>query len=179
MEPTNNNQPNTNIPIKKSHKGLGLGLAAVGLIAVTAVAVFAGKNTTDQTVTPDATTSTVATTPSTTSTVATTGSNTSPQANTYKDGTYTATGSYMSPGGLDQIAVTTTLKNDVITDISVNPEPGDNTSARYQNIFAASYKPLVIGKKISDVQLSKVSGSSLTSGGFNAALLKIEAQAQA
>ena len=71
-----------------------------------------------------------------------------------------------------------TLKNDIITAITVTPEPGDNTSARYQRIFVANYQPLVLGKNIADVSLSKVSGSSLTSRGFNEALTQIKAQAQ-
>ena len=97
----------------------------------------------------------------------------------YKDGTYSATGSYMSPGGVDQLGVSLTLSNDVITDVSVTPEAQDNTSLRYENIFAANYKQYVVGKDISTVYFNKVSGSSLTPTGFNNALSQIEAQAKA
>ena len=97
----------------------------------------------------------------------------------YKDGVYSATGSYMSPGGQDQIAVTLTLKGGVITNASVVPTSGDRTSARYEARFVSGYKQYVIGQKISDVYLTNVSGSSLTPIGFNNALTQIKAQAKA
>lgn len=97
---------------------------------------------------------------------------------TYKDGTYSADGSYNSPGGPDSISVTLTLKNDVVTDVSVAPNPGDRTSARYQDMFVSGYKQYVIGKDITSLNLGKVSGSSLTPIGFNNALAQIKAQAK-
>lgn len=97
----------------------------------------------------------------------------------YKDGTYTAVGSYRSPGGPDQISITATLKNDVITDISATPMPGDKTSEHYQSLFISGYKPLVVGKNIDSVKLNAVSGSSLTPIGFNEAITKIKAEASA
>jgi uncharacterized protein with FMN-binding domain len=96
----------------------------------------------------------------------------------YKDGTYTATGSYDSPGGPDQIGVTLTLANGVITSVSVNPMPGDRTSSRYQSKFVSGYQPYVIGKNIDSLHLGVISGSSLTPIGFNDALDKIKAQAK-
>lgn len=100
-------------------------------------------------------------------------------ASIYTDGTYSATGSYNSPGGQDQIAVTVTLSNDVVTDVSVVPKAGDRTSARYQAMFVSGYKQYVVGKDITSVHLDRVSGSSLTGIGFNAAIARIEAQAKA
>ncbi len=97
----------------------------------------------------------------------------------YKDGTYSATGSYMSPGGEDQLAVTLTLANDIITDVSVTPTAGDRTSQRYQDRFISGYKQYVVGKNIAEVNLTNISGSSLTPIGFDAALAKIKAQAKA
>jgi uncharacterized protein with FMN-binding domain len=97
----------------------------------------------------------------------------------YKDGTYSATGSYVSPGGPDNVNVSVTLADGIITDATVTSGANDPTSAHYQGIFIANYKPLVVGKNIDDVVLSKVSGSSLTSGGFNDALTKIKAEASA
>ncbi|MHD0330680.1 hypothetical protein ACY18M_17150, partial [Proteus mirabilis] len=52
-------------------------------------------------------------------------------------------------------------------------------SREYQAKFASGFKTLVVGKKIDEVSLSRVAGSSLTSGGFNAALADIESQAKA
>ncbi len=95
-----------------------------------------------------------------------------------KDGTYTATGDYYSPGGAEQIQVTVTLKNNIITAASVQPEGVGRMSQRMQGMFAANFAPLVIGKNINDVQLGKVSGSSLTGQGFNDALNKIMTEAQ-
>lgn len=97
----------------------------------------------------------------------------------YNDGSYSATGSYMSPGGEDQIAVTLTLANDIITNVSVAPEPGDRTSQKYQNKFLSGYRQFVIGKNIDSVNLTKVSGSSLTPKGFDDALAQIKSQAKA
>ena len=104
---------------------------------------------------------------------------TTPTASTYKDGTYSANGNYNSPGGPDSVSVTLTLKNDIVTSVDVTPNPGDRMSARYQDAFISGYKQYVIGKDISALSLSKVSGSSLTPIGFNDALTKIKAQAKA
>lgn len=97
----------------------------------------------------------------------------------YKDGEYSAIGDYNSPGGAEQIKVTLTLKDDVITDATVlslatRPETKVN-----QAKFISGYKALVIGRKITEVTLSKVSGSSLTSKGWNDAISKIQTQAKA
>lgn len=96
----------------------------------------------------------------------------------FKDGAYTATGSYLSPGGEESVDVEVTLKDDVITDAKVNPHPASSTSTQYQGEFVANFKPLVVGKDISEVRLSRVAGSSLTSGGFNEALDQIKSEAK-
>ncbi len=96
----------------------------------------------------------------------------------YKNGTYSATGSYMSPGGEDQVAVTLTLTNDMITAVSVTPTAQDGTSRRYESRFVSGYKQYVLGKNIADVNLTNVSGSSLTPIGFNDALAQIKAKAK-
>lgn len=100
-------------------------------------------------------------------------------ASVYKNGTYTATGSYGSPGGQEQIAVTLTLANDIITSSSVTPEAGDRTSLRYQNAFISGYQQYVVGQNIASVNLTYVSGSSLTPIGFDNALASIKSQAKA
>lgn len=97
----------------------------------------------------------------------------------FKDGTYTAVGSYISPGGDEKLSVTVTLKDDVITAASMIPEPVSSEGQHFQGLFAANFQSLVVGKNITDVHLSEVSGSSLTSGGFNEALQEIETQAKA
>ena len=103
-----------------------------------------------------------------------------PKSMTYKDGTYSAKGDYISPGGDEQIEVQVMLKNDIVVDAEVKSLVAQRpNSVKFQGIFIANFRPLVIGKKIDEVALSKVSGSSLTSGGFNAALDKIKIQAKA
>lgn len=97
----------------------------------------------------------------------------------YNDGTYSATGSYMSPGGRDQITITLTIKNDIITDTSASSGAGDRTSERYEDKFINNYKQYVVGKNIAQVYLTRVSGSSLTPKGFNDALAQIKSQAKA
>lgn len=97
----------------------------------------------------------------------------------YKDGTYAAKGSYRAPSGEEIIDVSVTLKDGVITDSSVvghGTSPGSKVN---QADFIANYKQLVTGKKINEVQLTKVSGSSLTSTGWNSAIEHIQSQAKA
>lgn len=97
----------------------------------------------------------------------------------YTNGTYSATGSYISPGGYQQLGVSVALQNDIITSASVTNMASDGRSQRYQNMFISGYQQYVIGKNIADVYLTKVSGSSLTSSGFNDALTQIKAKAKA
>ena len=103
---------------------------------------------------------------------------TAPAAHTYKDGTYSTVGTYSSPAGAEEIGVTITLKNDIITDVGVEPKATARRSVEMQQDFAANYKPMVVGKNIASVKLGKVSGASLTPMGFNDAIAKIEAQAK-
>ncbi len=100
------------------------------------------------------------------------------QTTEYKDGEYSATGSYTSPGGPEEINVTLTLENGVITDSNVQSLATRPESKEYQGIFASNYKKQVIGKNINQVLLNKVSGSSLTPKGFNNALEQIKQQAK-
>lgn len=97
---------------------------------------------------------------------------------TYKNGTYSAVGDYVSPGGAEQVGVTLTLKDDVVTDVNFESKAERPMSVRFQGLFASGYKDFVVGKKIDEIQLTKVSGSSLTPKGFNDALAKIKAEAK-
>lgn len=103
---------------------------------------------------------------------------TSSTVSAYKDGTYGADGEYVSPAGQEHVGVTVTLKNDVVTDVTFEPRATVSTSVRFQGMFASGYKIFVVGKKIDDVRLDKVSGSSLTSTGFNDAIDQVKAAAQ-
>ena len=97
----------------------------------------------------------------------------------YKDGTYTATGEYLSPGGLETVKVSLTLKDDLIVDATVVPQATRPNSVKYQGLFESGYKAFVVGKSIDSVLLTKVSGSSLTPKGFNDAVAQIKVSAKA
>jgi type II secretory pathway pseudopilin PulG len=115
----------------------------------------------------------------TTSTTTQATDTTSSSTATYKDGTYDATGTYISPGGQESIAVELTLTNNVITAISATPKAASGESSQYQGEFISGYKSLVVGKNINDVKLSRVAGSSLTSTGFNDAIEQIKTESAA
>ncbi len=97
----------------------------------------------------------------------------------YNDGTYSATGTYDSPGGLESVSVSLTIANDIVTGATVTSGASDGTSRRYQQMFISGYKTYVIGKDIDTLNLDRVSGSSLTPIGFDNALAKIKTEAQA
>lgn len=97
----------------------------------------------------------------------------------YKDGTYSADGSYDTPESSEHISVSVTLQNGLITATNITSTPRERQSQQYQTKFISGYKSLVLGKPIEEVRLSRVSGSSLTSAGFNAALGAIKNQAKA
>ena len=97
----------------------------------------------------------------------------------YKNGTYTATGNYQSPSGLESIGVSLTIKGDIVTAASVTANASGGWSARYQQAFIGGYKSYVVGQSIDSISLGRISGSSLTPNGFNNALSQIKSQAQA
>ena len=99
------------------------------------------------------------------------------QRRTYRNGQYQASGSYRSPGGEESIDVTLSLTNGVITDIAVTPNATLPNSIAFQNMFTEGIKEQVMGKHIDDLDITHVSGSSLTPKGFNEALEQIKTQA--
>jgi uncharacterized protein with FMN-binding domain len=97
----------------------------------------------------------------------------------FKDGTYTARGDYTSPGGASAVDVKLTLKGDTVTALTVTPKAENPTAKGYEGAFASGVGPKVIGKKLTDLNVTKVSGSSLTSQGFDRAIAAIEKTAKA
>ena len=98
----------------------------------------------------------------------------------YDDGTFEATADYQSPNGTETIEVTLTLEGDVVTDVevagkSVDPSP---EVIRYQGEFEDGIADEVVGKKLDELSVDRVGGSSLTSGGFNEAVEQIKVKAQ-
>ncbi|WP_363321880.1 FMN-binding protein [Arthrobacter burdickii] len=96
----------------------------------------------------------------------------------YRDGTYTSTGSYQSPAGPEEVGVTLTLEADVVTAVEVEPKPDNPTTREYQGRFAGGISDAIVGKKLDELSVDKVAGSSLTSGGFNDATGKIKSEAR-
>jgi uncharacterized protein with FMN-binding domain len=109
-----------------------------------------------------------------------TGSDTSAAtAGAYADGTYTAEGSYQTPETTETIEVTITLESDVITAVEVTGDPQAAQSEQYQSRFIGGIADEVVGQEIDDISVSRVAGSSLTSGGFNEAVETIKSDAAA
>jgi uncharacterized protein with FMN-binding domain len=98
---------------------------------------------------------------------------------TYTDGTYTAEGSYSTPGGQESISVELTVADDAVTAVTVTPEASGGNAERFQGEFASGIADVVVGKDLAGLSVDKVSGSSLTGDGFNAALDQIRVDAAA
>ena len=103
---------------------------------------------------------------------------TTAQTSAYKDGTYSADGSYDAPSGNEQIGVTLTLKDDVVTSVIIDNKAA-GVSARWVDRFTSGINTVVVGKKLNEVNVGSVSGSSLTPIGFMEAVSKIKSQAKA
>jgi hypothetical protein len=97
---------------------------------------------------------------------------------TYKDGTYTQKGTYTSPAGAESVEVSVTLAGDVVTAATFKGEATNPGSVKNQGKFADGYTSLVVGKKIDDIALTVVNGSSLTPVGFMEALAKVKTEAK-
>jgi uncharacterized protein with FMN-binding domain len=98
---------------------------------------------------------------------------------TFRDGSYVENGSYQSPAGTAEITVKLSLANDIVTAVTVTGHASDPSAKQYQDDFISGISGQVVGKKISDLNVTKVSGSSLTSNGFRAAVAKIQNEARA
>lgn len=143
------------------------------LIGIAATAVIVINNATNSEQTTETSDMTL---PASTNTN-TSESNGSTSTANYKDGTYSATGSYSTPNGQESIQLTVTITGGVITSTSLVENARSGEAKEYQADFASGYKTLVVGKKVDEVSLSRVAGSSLTSNGFNKALETIKTDA--
>jgi uncharacterized protein with FMN-binding domain len=125
-------------------------------------------------------TKTVAPTPSTSPSASPSASPPPPPAptSTYKDGNYSATGTYNSPGGKETLRVTIDMADDVITALAVTSVHIDSTAAAYETAFEGGIQDIVVGKDIDSLNIGPVAGSSLTSIGFNKAIGAIKVQAK-
>jgi uncharacterized protein with FMN-binding domain len=96
----------------------------------------------------------------------------------YKDGTYTAEGSYQTPETVEKISVSLTIQDDTVTAVDVTGDPQAAETKHYQAQFIGGIAAQVVGKKLDDISVSRVSGSSLTSKGFTQALDTIRTEAK-
>lgn len=103
----------------------------------------------------------------------------STSASGYKDGTFTQTAPYQTPGGQETVTVTATLKSGTVTAVSVTGSEGTPNSKHYVDAFKGGVSGEVVGKKIAGLKVGAIAGSSLTPNGFNAAVAKIAAAAKA
>lgn len=143
-------------------------IVLVGVVASVAVAIQANrKDIQDQTASTQTQQSATNTQNSNTTTATTDASN-------YNEGTYSATGSYATPGGIESIDLTITIKDGVIISTEVANKATDKDAKQYQEAFSSGYATLIVGKDVDEVSLSRVAGSSLTSNGFNKALDQIK-----
>jgi uncharacterized protein with FMN-binding domain len=143
--------------------------AFAGLSLVGALAGCAAQADTDtDTVAPDPTTA-----PSASPSAG------SAAASSYKDGTYTESADYQAPSGTETVDVTLTLAGGVVTAVTVTGHATDPQAKIHQGEFASGISAVVVGKNIDELKVDKVGGSSLTSGGFNAAVAEIKTDAAA
>lgn len=149
------------------------GSALIGIAGALLLAGCAAEPSSAET-----TTGTPAPTPSTQASSPSTGADSSAASGaTYKDGTYTADGSYQTPETVEKISVTVTIADDTVTAVEVTGDPQAPESKNFQSKFIGGISAQVVGKKLDDISVDRVSGSSLTSGGFNQALDTIRAEA--
>ena len=97
----------------------------------------------------------------------------------YADGSYQSSGGYQSPNGAETIEVSITVTDGAISAVEVTPQATNSTSQRYQGYFAGGIAEEVVGKSLDEAEVSRVAGSSLTSGGFAEALESIRQDAKA
>ncbi|MFB7251648.1 FMN-binding protein [Microbacterium sp. NPDC056234] len=97
----------------------------------------------------------------------------------YADGTYTAEGSYQTPETVETISVTLTLEGGTVTEVEVVGDPQAPETEQFQGQFIDGIDEEVVGVSIDEIDVDRVAGSSLTSGGFNTAVDDIKEQAAA
>lgn len=153
----------------------------VALLGVAGIAVLSGCAGTADAAAESEETQAVAQTPAATPTDEATPAEEAAAANDsiYADGTYTASGAYQTPESVEQVAVTVTLEGDVITAVEVTGDPQARESQNYQGQFIGGIADVVVGQSIDEISVSRVAGSSLTSGGFNEAIEEIKSEAKA
>ncbi len=73
----------------------------------------------------------------------------------------------MTPAGSDSVEFSITVADGVVTAINATPKATNEISKSKQTAFAGEIASKVVGKKISELNLSAVGGASLTTTAFN------------
>ncbi len=161
---------------KPNNTAITIGVLAIVLAIAGGVSLLGGQDTEENKALDSSADTATATAVPTATQGSATATPTTPSA--YKDGTYTATGVYNSPGGTERLSVSLTLVSGIVTATTVSKDAQNQQSREFQIKFAENYSSQVVGKKIDDLNLGKISGSSLTPKGFNAAVSTIKSQAK-
>ncbi|MGX6449424.1 FMN-binding protein [Patulibacter sp. S7RM1-6] len=152
---------------------------ATSLAVAATGGVLAGCGGSDDDSTASAGAADAAATTTATESSGTTTASGSASSGSYRDGTYSADGSYTSPAGQETVGVQLTVQDGKVTAVEVTPQASNPNSQKFQGEFADGISGEVVGKSLDDLRVSKVSGSSLTSGGFNAAVERVKSEAAA
>lgn len=92
---------------------------------------------------------------------------------TYRNGTYYYEASFGTPGGTERLGISLTISADQVTATSATKLAVHPTSKSYENSFVASYGSSVVGRDLATLSLSRTAGASLTTNGFNSAVIAI------
>lgn len=153
-------------------KSVFAGIAGLSLVGTVAGCAPSATQSTPTASTATGSPETSAATPSgTASSLASSGS-------VYKDGTYSADGTYVSPNGTETVGVELTLASGTVSAVKITEHPSNPNTRKFQGEFSGGIAAQVVGKSIDGLSVSKVAGSSLTSGGFNQAVEKIKLEAR-
>ena len=96
----------------------------------------------------------------------------------FRDGTYSAQGNYLTPGGDEAIGVRLTVASGRVVRSRVEVEATSPTAQQFQRQFASRYAAEVVSRDLASLGVSRVAGASLTSLGFDNALATIKAAAR-
>ncbi len=96
----------------------------------------------------------------------------------FKDGSYTASSSYVVPhGGHNTISVTVGVSGGTITSVKTTDDYSDSESSMYIGSFEDSLNRDANGRSLADYYPSRIGGASLTTAAFGAVLDQIRTTA--
>jgi len=100
----------------------------------------------------------------------------SPTLSTPITNSFSASVDYFPEGRNESISVSLKLNGTVVSELSMVNSMNDGKSRRYQLAFESEIQPLVIGKDIKLLNLSRVAGASFTTDAFMQAINKMKSQ---